>query len=92
MRYYLIMTRAKKLPPLEDLKVVTMKLTPETARMLKQLSQEGSDFLGWTVSSSAIVRALIRQVAQQGPPAADALFIEVEKEIKSGRVWGKKPG
>lgn len=77
---------------MEPLKVCTVKLTPETEQMLQRLSQDASDFLGWTVSNSAIVRALIRQVSRQGPPAADALFLEVEEEIQSGRVWGKKKG
>jgi hypothetical protein len=86
------MPRAKKPAPLEDLKVVTVKVTPEVEQQLRQLSQGASDFLGWTVSHSAIIRALIRQILQQGPWAVDALFLEVEKEIKSGRVWGKKKG
>jgi hypothetical protein len=91
MRYYLIiMARIKKSPPVEALKVVTVKLTPAAEQMLQRISQDASDALGWTISNSAIIRALIRQVSQQGPPAANALFIEVEKEIQSGRVWGKK--
>jgi hypothetical protein len=85
-----IKQKAPEAPPKAPLKVCTVKLTPEVERMLQDLSQGASDFLGWTVSSSAIVRALIRQVSQHGPAAADALFIEVEKEIQSGRVWGSK--
>jgi hypothetical protein len=86
------MAARKRTLPVEPLKVCTVKLTPETEQMLQRLSQDASDFLGWTVSNSAIVRALIRQVSRQGPPAADALFLEVEEEIQSGRVWGKKKG
>jgi len=36
------------------------------------------------------VRALVRQIDQQGPSAADALFFVVEKEMQGGRLWGKK--
>lgn len=67
-----------------------MTLTPDVVTTLQRLSQNASDFLGRRVSSSAIVRALVRQVDQQGPPAADALFLVVEKEMKDGRLWGKK--
>jgi hypothetical protein len=72
------------------LAVHTVTLTPDVVEVLQRLSQEATDFLGRTVSSSAIVRALVRQIDQHGPPAADALFIEIEKEMKEGRVWGKK--
>jgi len=37
-----------------------------------------------------VIRALIRQVVKQGPPAADALFLEVERELKAGVRWGKQ--
>jgi hypothetical protein len=70
----------------------TMTLTPDVIATLSRLSRDASDFLGRKVSSSAIVRALIRQIDQQGPPACEALFILVEKEMKSGRIWGRKRG
>ena len=86
------MARVKKSIPREELQltVQTVTLTPDVIETLRRLSQEASDFIGRKVSSSAIVRALVRQIDQQGPPAADALFIEVEKEMKAGRIWGKK--
>jgi hypothetical protein len=68
----------------------SVSLTPDVVDALRRLSSEASDFLGWPVSSSAIVRALVRQVIQKGPPAADALFLQVEKELKSGVKWGKQ--
>lgn len=86
------MVRTKK-PPIQkkpEFSIHTVTLTPDVAESLHRLSRDASDFLGRTVSSSAIVRALVRQVIQQGPPAADALFIQVEKEIKAGVKWGKQ--
>ena len=85
------MARQKKSPPKEPLKVVTMKLTPVEEHVLQRLSQDASDTLGWTVSSSVVVRALIRQAGQQ--PAAWApstLHPLIEQEIAQGRVWGSK--
>ena len=54
--------------------VHTFTLTEDVVGRLQQLSSDATDFLGRAVSVSAIVRALVRQVDQQGPPAADALF------------------
>jgi hypothetical protein len=42
------------------------------------------------MSNSAVIRALLRQIDKQGPPAADALFIEIENELKGGVRWGKQ--
>lgn len=70
--------------------VHTFTLTEDVMEMLRRLSSDASDLLGRTVSSSAIVRALVRQIDQQGPPASDALFLLVEKEMQGGRIWGKK--
>lgn len=70
--------------------VHTFTLTEDVAETLRQLSSDASDFLGRTVSDSAIVRALVRQVTKQGPPASDALFLVVEEELKDGVIWGKK--
>jgi hypothetical protein len=70
--------------------VQSFTLTDDVVETLRQLSSDATDFLGRSISSSAIVRALVRQVNQQGPPAADALFILVEQEMKDGRLWGKK--
>jgi hypothetical protein len=68
----------------------TFTLAPDVVETLQRLCRDASDFLGRSVSSSAIVRALVRQIDQQGPPAADALFLLVEKELKGGVMWGKK--
>jgi hypothetical protein len=70
--------------------VHTVTLTEDVVNGLEQLSNNASDFLGRTVSGSAIIRALVRQVVKQGPGAADALFLVVEEEVKDGVIWGKK--
>jgi len=77
-------------PKKSSFAVHTFTLTEDVAETLRQLSSDASDFLGRTVSDSAIVRALVRQVQQQGPSAADAIFLFVEKEMEDGRLWGKK--
>jgi hypothetical protein len=92
MRYYLaIMARHKTTPPTEPLKVYSAKLTPTAERVLHRLSQEASDTLGWTVTSSAILRALISYAGQQPYAwASSVLHPLVEQEIVAGRVWGSK--
>lgn len=87
-----MMARMKK-PPLQEksqFSIHTISLTSDEVEMLEHLTRDASDFLGRSISSSAIIRALIREVIKQGPSAADALFIEVEKELKSGVMWGSK--
>jgi hypothetical protein len=86
------MARTPKSSPPErpPLAVHTVTLTPDVVATLQRLSRDASDFLGRTVSSSAIVRALVRQIDQHGPPERDELFLLVEKEMQEGRLWGKK--
>ena len=76
---------------MEPLKVCSVKLTPTTEHTLQQLSQDASDNLGWTVSNSAVMRALLTYVEQQ-PSAwiSTTLHPYIEQEIARGRVWGKK--
>jgi hypothetical protein len=78
----------KKAKP--EFTIHSLSLTRDAEGILRRLSSDASDFIGRAVSNSAIVRALLRQVGKQGPPAADALFVEVEKELKSGVMWGKE--
>ena len=86
------MARTKKPPAQENpqFSIHTVTLTTEETKTLELLSRGASDFLGRSISSSAVIRALLRQVVKQGPPAADALFIEVERELKAGVRWGKQ--
>ena len=69
----------------------SLALTPETEATLQRLRQEASDSLGWTVSGSAIVRALLQHAQQQGAHWARAtLFLFIERERASGMVWGEQ--
>ena len=86
------MARTKK-PTSEErlpLAVHSVTLSAEESAILQRLSQEASDFLGRSISSSAVIRALLRQVEKQGPSAADDLCFEVERELKAGVMWGNK--
>jgi hypothetical protein len=77
-----------------DLSIHTFTLAPDVMKTLQRLSRDASDFVGWPISSSAIVRALVRQVNQQadqyGPAFVERLFLQVEKELKAGVKWGKQ--
>lgn len=87
----MIMARTQKAPPTEPLKVVSVKLTPATEHALQRLSQNASDALGWTVSNSAMIRALVSYAGQQPYSwASSTLHSLIEQEIAGGRVWGKK--
>lgn len=68
----------------------SVTLSANEVMVLNRLSRDASDFLGRSISSSAIIRALIRQIEKHGPSAADDLFFEVERELKTGVLWGKK--
>jgi hypothetical protein len=91
MRYYLnIMARQKKTPLKEPLKVCTVKMTAAEERLLRAVSQEASDALGWTVSNSAVLRACIHYMEQAPAWAAAELYPLIDAEIAAGRVWGSK--
>jgi hypothetical protein len=91
MRYYLTMaTRKSKTPPKEPLKVCTVKLTAAEERLLREVSQDASDVLGWTVSNSAVLRACIHYMQQAPEWTTTALHPLIEQEIAQGRVWGSK--
>lgn len=80
-------------PPLQMVSkpaVHTVTLTPDVVEAIQQLSRDASDFLGRKVSGSAIIRALVRQAVKHGAPAAEVLFLEVEKELNAGVLWGSK--
>ena len=86
------MARTKK-PPLKEkpqFAIHSVTLSVEESAILQRLSQEASDFLGRSISSSAVIRALLRQIEKHGPSAADDLCFEVERELKAGVMWGKR--
>jgi hypothetical protein len=86
------MARARSVPKKakREFTIHSLSLTRETEDILRRLSGDASDYMGRTVSNSAIVRALLCQVAQQGPPGTDALCVQVAKELRSGVMWGKE--
>jgi hypothetical protein len=87
------MPAAKKLPcqkqPLEPLTKRLVPLTASDITTLTALAQETSDRLGRTISGAAVMRALVR-LAGKGTVTGKAIAEEVEQELKSGRLWGKK--
>lgn len=86
------MPRTKKPPPQEkpQLSIHSVTLSAEESAILRRLSSSATDFLGRSISSSAVLRALLRQIDKQGLPAAGALFLEIEEELKAGVRWGKQ--
>jgi hypothetical protein len=85
------MARPKKTPQKPHFIIRSIVVTPDMQHLLQALGQEASDALGWTVSMSAITRALLRYVDQQPTAwAREQLFSLIEREIADGRVWGKQ--
>jgi hypothetical protein len=85
--------QAKKVLPhsSEPLKVYSLKLPFSAQQFLDDLSQEASDNLGWTVSSSTILRVMLTYIQQQPSSwVAKSLYPLIEQEIEAGRVWGTK--
>jgi len=85
------MARAKPTPKKQPLFPHTFTLGRNDDRLLHQLNQDASDALGWTVGSSAVLRALLQHVAQQPSSwISTTLHPLIEKEITSGLFWGSK--
>ena len=83
-------TRQKK-PPGSPFTIRSLSITSEDAKLLNRIAQEASDYIGWTVSGSAIVRALLRLANQRKADwFREQLFPFIEQEIEHGTVWGKK--
>ncbi len=80
----------KKTKPQKPTFISAMALTLEVKDSLRNLSREASDFTGWTVSGSALVRALVVYADKQGASWLESqIFPLVEKEQNAGIVWGK---
>jgi hypothetical protein len=74
----------------EPILVRSHSLTPTTETILKWLSQDASDYIGRSVSSSAVVRALARYADQQSHTwLREILFPLIEQELSTGTRWGK---
>lgn len=82
----------RKIPPIKEHALIrSHSLTPATEAILKRLSHDATDVIGRAVSDSAVVRAFLRYVDQQGMTwARTHLFSFVEEEMTHGRTWGKK--
>lgn len=80
------MARTKQTPAFT---VHSFKLTPDTEETLSRLSSDASDYIGRTISESAVIRALLRQASQYDTPVSQALFQFIEEELGEGVRWGK---
>jgi len=80
----------RKLPlKKESFRVSSFTLTKPAETILKRLSENATDIIGRSISESAIIRALLCEVAKRGSWATDALFLEVEGEMNAGLLWGR---
>jgi hypothetical protein len=84
--------KGKKLPPQKlPLFVRAITLAQADQDTLTQLSKDVSDYTGRTVSSSAIVRALVRYAGQQRYDWGLAYLSPlIEQEMATGVLWGSK--
>jgi hypothetical protein len=81
---------AKK-PRKPPLAIRTFSLTPQNEESLAEIATAASDRIGWTVSNSAVVRALLSFADSQDTGwLSQELFPRIEREIAAGRVWGTK--
>jgi hypothetical protein len=85
------MAHAKPKRKKEPLVVRSHTVTAAMEETLRRLAQEASDFTGWRISTSAVVRALVRYVERQPSLwAREQLFPLIENELSSGVKWGGK--
>ncbi len=75
------MARAKTTPKRQPLVIRSLTLTHDADETLQRLSKDASDYIGWTVSSSAIVQALLRYV-EQPPPRGHCLISSLSSSMR----------
>lgn len=81
----------KKSKPKPPFLIRSYAIAPDTEQTLENLKQDATDAIGRPISSSALLRALVRFLAQQLPAWTDKqLHPLIEEEIKQGRLWGTK--
>lgn len=68
--------------------LTSISLTPDTLAVLERLQNELGDSLGRSVSTSAILRALLRHAEQQ-KNIAGVLDSLISAELAAGVRWGK---
>jgi len=80
---------AKRIQSQSKREIIAVALTAENTAILERLAQDASDLAGWTISTSAILRGLIRFADRQGPQwARTHLQKIVEEETSRGFTWG----
>lgn len=81
----------KKKPVLHPTLLRSLSLSSDVDMILQRLASDASDMLGWKVSSSAIMRALLRYAEQQDAAwVQDSLFPLIEEELTGGVLWGRR--
>jgi hypothetical protein len=71
--------------------VPSLTLTRADEDILEHISNDATDFTGRKISGSAMIRALLRHVDQQGYQwLLSQLRPFIDAEISSGVVWGKR--
>jgi hypothetical protein len=84
-------TTVKKPKPKTPLFIRSYSLAEENEKTLEQCKQTATDTIGRPISSSTILRALVRFLAQQSSSwTAKRLHPLIEEEIEEGRIWGTK--
>jgi hypothetical protein len=82
---------ANRKPEQKKHTISSLSLSPATNDILDRLTQDATDYIGRTISGSAIVRALLTYADQQGYQwTLSTLAPLIETEIQSGTMWGKK--
>ena len=85
------MARRTKQRAKPEVRIHTITLTPEAVAALEGLCSDASDYTGWTVSRSALIRALLRLAQQHGAEWVRAQVCPfVEAEQQEGLRWGKE--
>jgi len=85
--------KSKKLPPKKkpEFVVRSLTLTAPLDKDLEQIGLSASDALGWKVSRSAVMRALLVYAQQQGSQwMAKTIHPLIERELEGGVVWGHR--
>lgn len=84
------MPRAKKEKPVKpQIKVTAVVFTPAEQAILQRMSKDASDVIGRRVSSSAVLRAVVRWLGKQGIPFAREQIIPLAEQELSMLRWGR---
>jgi hypothetical protein len=76
---------------LQTVERTTLTLTPEAAEIMRDLAQSASDYCGYAVSGSGVVRALLAFAAGQKDAWLQGhIFSLVEQEMRHGTAWGRR--